>query len=149
MPIGFKRNMLVNSASGKYVCFVDDDDTVSPDYIPKILAAIQTDPDCVGIEGEITTDGRNPKKFIHSLRYDHWYEAGGIYYRTPNHLNPIRKSIAQQVPFPTINFGEDADFSKRVHPLLKTEVYVDGVIYHYLYLSRKRDGVIIRGKRIR
>ena len=37
MKIGKKRNMLLDKASGDYVCFVDDDDLVSDDYCEKIF----------------------------------------------------------------------------------------------------------------
>ena len=33
MPIGKKRNLLLEEASGAYIAFVDDDDLVSEDYV--------------------------------------------------------------------------------------------------------------------
>lgn len=56
-----------------------------------------------------------------------------VYYRNPNHLNPVKKELAIQVPYKEINFGEDKDYSERLFPLLKTEVYISGIIYYYLY----------------
>ncbi len=40
--IGEKREDLVQIARGLYVAFVDDDDDISPDYLPQLLAAIAT-----------------------------------------------------------------------------------------------------------
>ena len=37
MTIGQKRNKLLDRAIGDYICYVDDDDLVSVDYIEKIL----------------------------------------------------------------------------------------------------------------
>jgi glycosyltransferase involved in cell wall biosynthesis len=65
--IGAKRQEGLWMARGKYVCFIDDDDTVSEDYVSKILKAIETNPDCCGIEGQVTFNGNNPKKFIQSI----------------------------------------------------------------------------------
>lgn len=48
--VGMKRNELVKEAQGQYVCFIDDDDEIAPNYIPKIMDAIETSPDVVGIE---------------------------------------------------------------------------------------------------
>lgn len=133
IQIGKKRNLLLEEASGDYVCFVDDDDLVSTDYVSKILEATKNNPDCCGLQGIITFQGQCPRMFIHSLQYKEWFEKNNIYYRCPNHLNPIKREIALKVKFPESNFGEDKDFSVRVLPLLKTESFISGVIYHYLY----------------
>lgn len=139
---GAKRNILLGRARGDYITFVDDDDSVSDDYVSKILGAIKTSPDCCGIEGEITHmkkvgRGRHAirkrfvQKFIHSIQYDKWFEHNGVYYRCPNHLNPVRREIALQIMFLEKNRGEDKDFSMRLKPFLKVEEYINGVIYFY------------------
>ena len=151
MPIGAKRNLLLQKACGEYAAFIDDDDLISRDYISKILNAVKTKPDCCSLQGEITHmvstwkvrhNNKHTRRkrirqkvrhvFIHSIKYDHWFEAGNIYYRCPNHLNTIKRELALQVKFPEINSGEDKNFSERIYPLLKTEVKIEGTIYHYL-----------------
>jgi len=152
LSIGQKRNNLLSEAVGDYVAFIDDDDLVSNDYISKILTAIESKPDCCSLRGEIThtmrievmqrgAKGRMYRKrnlqrqkhiFIHSLKYDHWFEKEGYYFRCPNHLNAIKRTIAKKVGFPHKDSGEDRNFSLRVYPLLKTEVEIKGVIYYYL-----------------
>jgi len=142
ITIGAKRNILLRRARGDYVVFVDDDDMVSNDYISKILKAIETSPDCCAIEGEIDHIKRIRKgkrfhqyrckqKFIHSIQYNKWYEGDNMYYRCPNHLNPIKRELAGQVMFPEKSQGEDKDFSMSILSLLKTEVYIKGIIYYY------------------
>lgn len=141
MTTGAKRNILLERARGDYIAFVDDDDIVSDDYVSKILKAIETSPDCCGIEGEIDHIKRMrpgiryrrrcKQKFIHSNRYTKWYEQNEIYYRCPNHLNPIKRILAGQIMFPEKNQAEDRDFSLRILQLLKTEVYIEGIIYYY------------------
>ena len=134
--IGEKRNFLLKRAKGDYVCFVDDDDDVSDDYVSKILKAIEKNPDCCGLEGQVTTNGRRRKKFIHSLKYKMWFEKNGVYYRNPNHLNAIKREIALKVGFTEKSHGEDRDFSKAVLPYLKTEEYIEGPIYFYKYVTK-------------
>jgi glycosyltransferase involved in cell wall biosynthesis len=129
--IGKKRNELLYSAKGEYVCFVDDDDMVSPYYTSKILKALETNPDCVGIKGVIVQKDTQPKIFIHSLQYNDWYEENGIYYRCPNHLNPIKRDIAKQVGFPDLSYQEDQNFSLRLKGFLKTESFIDEPLYYY------------------
>ena len=134
--IGAKRNLLVKRALGEYIVFVDDDDFVSDDYIEKILAATESKPDCIGISGTIKINGGAEQQWHISKDYGSWYENSCIYYRTPNHISPVRRELALQVGFKEISFGEDYDYSKRLLPLLKTEVKVPGNIYLYDYYDK-------------
>jgi len=142
--IGYKRNWLLEQSQGEYITFIDDDDTVSSTYIQDILTAIESKPDCVSLRGVITWDGANPEIFEHSLRYPayvtHTLPVNGIKYeRYPNHLNTIKASIAKQFKFPEINHGEDTDWATQIHNsgLIKTETYIDKVLYHYLFKPNK------------
>jgi hypothetical protein len=138
MPTGTKRNLLLDRAPlyTDYVVFIDDDDLVSDDYVAKIMAALESRPDCVGIEGEYSRDGGDFRLFKHSREFADWYESAGVIYRTPNHLNPMRRELAVSARFPDATLGEDFVFSQRVRPMLKTEVYVKGPIYYHLARSR-------------
>jgi glycosyltransferase involved in cell wall biosynthesis len=135
--IGKKRNVLIRHASGRYLAFIDDDDLVSDDYVARITSCLAEEPDVVGMEGVITVDGENPRPFIHSLRYNSWFEAGGTYYRNPNHLNPVRSVLAKAVDIPDVNFAEDREYSRLLLPMLKTEAYLERPIYFYEYRSAK------------
>tara|TARA_R110001592_G_scaffold361902_2_gene674024 strand:- start:1065 stop:1637 length:573 start_codon:yes stop_codon:yes gene_type:complete len=140
MTIGQKRNKLLDRATGDYICYVDDDDLVSVDYIEKILKSIETNPDCVGIQGIITVDGLNPKKFKHSIDYNGWYEENEIYYRTPNHWNPVKREIASLVKFdPEKSFGEDKCYSDRLRVHLNSEVRIDEAIYYFLFRNVQKE----------
>jgi glycosyltransferase involved in cell wall biosynthesis len=133
LTIGQKRNMLLTQSGGEYVAFVDDDDAVSVDYIEKVMNGLTKNPDCTSLTGSITFSDGYSRPFIHSLRYDRWIDdhEGKVYYRPPNHLNAIRRSLAVQVGFPSINSGEDRVFSMGVRPLLRREEWIEGIIYMY------------------
>lgn len=135
--IGVKRNKLLERATGKYIVFVDDDDEVAPNYLKQLCLATIMDVDCIGISGLITTDGRNQRQWRISKEYGSWYERNGVYYRTPNHISPVKRELALQAGFPEIAFGEDAEYSRRLLPLLKTEVIIPGNLYFYKYVSNK------------
>lgn len=135
--IGTKRNKLLEQAKGDYIVFADDDDSLAYNYVEKILEAIESGPDCIGISGVITTNGKNEKPWHISKDYGHWYEANGVYYRTPNHISPVRRELALAAGFPEIQFGEDAEYSRRLLPMLKTEVKIPGILYYYRYVSHK------------
>lgn len=138
--VGYKRNNLKDYAIGKYIAFVDDDDDIHPEYCKIILKNLETDPDVVSLIGIMTTDGKNPQKFIHSIKFKNWFEKRNIFYRPPNHLNPIRKSIADKFPFPEKNIGEDFDWSMKISKsgLLKKESECNVPYYFYKFCSRKK-----------
>lgn len=136
--IGIKRNKLLERADGDYIVYCDDDDLVSKDYIHKILKATVGNPDCIGISGVITTNGKNEKQWHISKDYGTWYEKNGEYLRTPNHISPVKREIALKIKFPEISYGEDAVYSRNIHPHLHTENIVEGNIYTYKYKTRRK-----------
>lgn len=141
--IGAKRNNLLQAAEGIYVAFIDDDDQVSSNYILRLLQGMSEGVDCCSLRGIITDDGKNPRIFEHSLRHGKYetiqMDGKDYYLRFPNHLNCMRSGIAKKFTFPEINHGEDTSFATQVHKsgLLKTEYWIDDIIYMYEYRSRK------------
>lgn len=141
--IGWKRNRLIERASGHYVAFIDDDDRISDTYFKNIFEGIERGKDCCSLTGIITEDGNNPLVFQHSIKYrEYKTNPEGMpvrYERYPNHLNCIKSSIAKQFRFPEINHGEDTDFATQIFKaeVLKTEHWIEDVIYYYDYRSNK------------
>lgn len=136
--IGAKRNALLAEASGEYTAYIDDDDTVSPHYISLVMEGIDKGVDCCSLTGIITDDGKNPRKFIHSIKYKSWYEDNGVYFRNPNHLNCIKTELARKATFPEKNHGEDRSFSDQLFKLgvLQTEHEIKQVIYFYEHRTK-------------
>lgn len=148
VPIGQKRNRLLEQAVGEYLCFIDDDDTVADDYVSSIVEAIQAQgtsslglPDCIGFRANWYEDGKQTADATYSIRNEKRREVlrGERYVveRQPGHLTPVRRELALAVGFEPWSFGEDADFSIRLRPYLKTEVFVDKVLYHYWLRTRE------------
>ena len=101
---GKKRNLLLEKAHGKFSVFIDDDDLISEDYVVKILSCIEDNPnaDCIGIKGQIITNGTHIKEWEISKDFGRWYEDDKKYYRTPNHISPIRTEHCLKTMFPNI-----------------------------------------------
>lgn len=148
MTIGDKSNLLLERATGDYLCRFDSDDRPSKDYIETLLKGIETEPDCISLRGVITWNGERPEVFEHSIRYKE-YKTNKTYRtedhpfikyeRYPNHLNCIKASIAKQFKFPSSNFGEDTDWATQLYNsgLLKNEYYTDNILYQYLFKPNK------------
>jgi glycosyltransferase involved in cell wall biosynthesis len=142
VPTGVKRNDMYFEALGQYVCSVDDDDEISSVYISELLKYIKEHKtDCVTFNGWMTTNGA--ARVDWSIKLGEKYEArkddDGVtrYYRFPNHLVPIKKSIAVQVKFPPITQGEDYAWACKIQPFLKTSVHIPLQLYHYKFITRK------------
>jgi cellulose synthase/poly-beta-1,6-N-acetylglucosamine synthase-like glycosyltransferase len=65
IDIGTKRNKMMAEVASEYMAFFDDDDMPGPNYIKHLMEGIGKGVDCCSLTGIITTDGENPKKFIH------------------------------------------------------------------------------------
>ena len=139
---GNKRNRLIQRASGEYIVFVDDDDEVSTDYVKEILQAAITKPDAIVFSGWMTTNGTDRRDFHLSIHYPYTAVTrnGKIeYLRYPNHITPIKRSIALQVPFPNRTIGEDYEWATAIHDqgLIKTEIKIHKYLYHYQFKTDK------------
>lgn len=141
ISVGQKRNDLITRASGKYSCFVDDDDKITSDYLKVLEDAINTgnDYDSIAFNGRYYIQGLYVKPFHHSLRYKNWFEDEKGYYRNPNHLNPMKTHILRKLLFKNVSFEEDLDFATRLQntSLIKTEYSHNKI--QYLYYCKNVD----------
>ncbi len=140
---GAKRNKLLGQADGKYSVFIDDDDTVSMDYVEDMLEAAKQDADCITFNGYMTTNGVQRMPFDIALNnpYREALVLGKLtYLRFPNHITPMKTEIARSVPFENISFMEDYKWAKEIHDkgLLKTEVKINKELYHYKFKTGKK-----------
>lgn len=140
---GAKRNELLKIATGKYIVFIDDDDEVSPMYLEEILKGAETDCDCMGMLGYMTTNGVDEIgwELSKDFQNDTVIRNGKKFYiRKTNHIAPVKRELALQIMFPDISNGEDKDYSDRLNHLLKTEYKIETPdMYHYKYITRKKE----------
>lgn len=130
---GKKRNILIDKSIGKYVCFIDDDDIVSDNYIEALLPILEKDLyDCVGWKYSFVFYGKQigPLGTI-SLQNTEWLDTIERLCKPICHFSQVRASIAALVKFPDRSHGEDAMWSKEIGKLLKTEYFLDEVMYNY------------------
>lgn len=143
ISVGEKRQRLLLRAKGEWVCYIDSDDEVSNDYIFEIIKSTETNPDVITFNGWMTTDGVNRENFkiAQGLPYITIKDANGksLYLRHPNHLTPVRRSIAIKIGFKDLVFAEDYDYSFRLKQseLIETSCYIEKDLYHYKYIKNK------------
>lgn len=130
-PLAEIRQSLVEEADGEFVSFVDDDDLVSPNYVTRILPLLDDEIDYVGFRLQCSVDGVPLKPTYHSLAFDQWYDDAKGYYRDVSHLNPIRRSLALQADFRRTEPPEDVAWADQLRGVLKTEKFVDDIMYFY------------------
>lgn len=131
--IGHKRNYLVSEAKGKYITFIDDDDTVSDNYCELLLQKIELNPDVIVFDAFRYSGGVKDRLVKYGIEYKFDSNTSQCYYRIPNHLMCVKTELAKQVLFKQVNFGEDSDYAKRLLPLLKTQERINKILYSYLY----------------
>lgn len=139
------RQTLIETAATDYVCFVDDDDLVTDDYVSQIMTALDASrPDYVGFQVQCYSDGVPTAVAYHELKNGRWRNTPGRFYRDISHINPIRTELARRVSFRRTKAGgaEDRAWADQLRRLnvLKSEVVIDRILYHYLYSTSTRPG---------
>lgn len=139
---GHKRNLLIERATGEYIWFIDDDDEIVEGALTKVLKAIESGADVIGIDGYMTTDGA--KRIDWEIRLGHPYKAiqrdgKEVYLRFPNHITPMKRDKVKKFKFPDKTVFEDYEWAKYINDskVLKTQAVVDGFVYHYKCRSKK------------
>jgi glycosyltransferase involved in cell wall biosynthesis len=133
--VGCKRNDLLRLAQGRYVCFLDDDDKISPNFVPKIVSHLDASIDIVCYMVECSIDGGPGRPVYYNKNYSKNTNYPDYYERMPNHLMVVKRELALQTLFRDISRGEDKDYSIRLKPLLHSQILIEEVLYYYIYNS--------------
>ena len=132
--IGYRRNLGLNRAKGKYIAFIDDDDMISLEYVESLVRKTYEDKDAVlfdyllfnqGMVTDLQADlnaKHNP-----SLSSDSYVNNTGVW-----HTSAIRADIAKQGEFTDGNWNEDINYLEVVRPLIKNVTCVNKFLYFYL-----------------
>jgi hypothetical protein len=140
--IGDKRQRMLRGAAGRYVAFVDDDDAVHPQYVRRLVEAIQQHqpdvvtfnvprmvrvPECRGLPG------LQGWEWDRIYRLDATKSEDGPDWRLPNHLCAVRRDLALQAGYQSEAYGEDAAYARRLLPLISKYHHIGGEpMYYYL-----------------
>jgi hypothetical protein len=142
--VGDKREIVRRKSQGDYMSWIDSDDFVSPSYVSRILPLLDG-VDQIGFECEVWEDHKKLKRDFHTLAVPGWTEDANAFHRDISHLQPMRWEVALAAPMEG-SFGEDSRWATRLRDLkaVKTEHYIDQVMYYYLWRTNKKDSVDAR-----
>lgn len=131
LSIGKKREVLVKRAEGKYLCFLDSDDWISPNYVETLVRLCQRDADVCTFRNITKTE-------------TFWCVVDmGFYYpndqanpnltvrRRPWHICPVRSSFAKLYDFEDSNYSEDFTWMEKVLSHCTTEAKSESIIHEY------------------
>lgn len=133
LTVGKKRETLVTRATGRYLCFLDDDETIAPNYLETLLLLCNQDKDVCTFNALYKLENYWG---IINMRLGHTFNEQTdpsrlIISRPPWHMCPVRSEYAKQYAFEDKNNAEDWPWMEKVLTHCKTEAYADSVIFQY------------------
>lgn len=131
--IGEKRDALVQMSNGKYIMFVDDDDTLLS--VDEIYEATLQDVDVITFKQECLNSDKSTfiVDFGLNNEIEHNKDEKGNYLdckRPPFHVCAWHKKH-KEFRFPSVNYGEDWGWVEQFIKYAKTEVHIDKVLHKY------------------
>jgi hypothetical protein len=130
--IGDKRQRLLQRAAGKYLCFIDDDDDITDQYVEDVQAMIRGGFHTLRLRGKM-----REYFFVHSIavKLTDPMATKDYFQRPPNHLNPMLSDIAKMIPFKNAARGEDLEWTMSLARtgFLRTEYQPAEDHVHYIY----------------
>lgn len=144
---GSKRQALLDKAAGKYICYVDDDDRVSADYVQSLVNGCMSDSDVVTFNLQM----HNAQKKIEIWKFGLVPNDRRNGLMCVNHLCAWKKTIASKVAWvPQLGYWDDHFwFEPLFHAkIIKSQFHVNDVLYYYDFdphvtVNQRRERVLI------
>ena len=145
-PTGSKRNRLINIARGKFIVFIDDDDSIAEDYISSITESIvqYPDVDCILFDF-LTTNKVSGEKILGScsIKYNYYKQEGTFWFGKPFHIMAWRTELARKHAYKDITINGDINWSSRAYYDIKKEARINKTLY---YVNFDENSSESRGK---
>ena len=116
-----------------YTSFIGDDDWIAPDFVARIMGALEAHPDYVGFPVAFTYNGAPQMRVEHSLHWGGWFSTPDMLARDIVHHNPIRRELALLATWATDHQSADVTWADdlRATGRVRSEVWIPEPIYHY------------------
>lgn len=131
LAIGSKRDVLRANATGKYICFLDDDEGIAPNYLEVLYDLCKSDKDVCTFQSIAKLEGFWCIIDM-SLNYKTNQQAKpGIVKRPPWHICPVKRELALKYEFTNTNYGEDWLWFSKVLSHCTTQARAKKIIHQY------------------
>jgi hypothetical protein len=129
---------LEEMSQADYTSFIADDDWVAPDFVAKIMFALQSRPDYVGFAVRYTVDGERAMPVENSLRHTGWHNDPALLTRDIDIHDPIRRDLALLATWRTDIWTADRDWAAQLRATgkVRTEAWIDEEMYWYQETSQ-------------
>ena len=132
LSIGEKRNALLQRASGEYLCFLDDDDEPTPNYIEQLVRMCNEGNDIVTFRCLVKNDhywSLIDMSLVNEVNEE--VNPNSVIKRTPWHVCPVKRALIWHIPFTAVNHNEDWSWMAIVLTCIKTESHTDMILTQY------------------
>lgn len=140
LSIGKKREKLVKRATGKYLCFLDDDEDIAPNYVETLVRLCQKHYDIITFRSFIKNDfywGLVDMSLKNPTNEEATPEK--IIKRPPWHICPVLSKYAKMYDFEDINYGEDWKWFEKVLKHCQSEAHTDQILHSYQHSSKTSE----------
>lgn len=130
-PIGEKRTDGLQIAQGKYVCWLDDDDDIAPNYVETLLRLAMADADVLTFNSLTVF---NDYWAVVQMNLDFTKDEQmfpGIVHRRPYHVCAWKREKVKDLVFPSTNVDEDTSFVKDALLYCKTQSKTEAILHKY------------------
>lgn len=143
--IGEKRQMGLDQAKGEYVCWLDDDDDIAPDYVETLLRLAYDTPDILTFSNLSRFENYWCVVRMSLATLEDEQVRPGIVNRRPYHVCGWRTRLAKQVTFEALNKDEDTTYIAKLLPLCKVERHSENIIHEYKRINESYALKALRG----
>lgn len=147
--IGLKREALNQAARASYICQVDDDDDIDPEYVDLLLGAAASGADVLVFDQMSRINNGNWFKVNFDLnnenepagrRNGRWVDIK----RKPFHCCAWRWDLAKSSHYPDLNYGEDSAFCEPLWQIAEGQHRIDKAIHFYQYNDKVTEAIVDR-----
>ena len=135
--VGLKRQALVDAALGDYIAFVDDDDWIAQDYVPALLAGIESGADVITFEQQVYFNDQQGKVEMKLGQKDEVWKPGRVTRRNAWQVNAWKRPLARQCLFPDMMDGEDHRWCLQMRHLAQTSHHIPRILHTYRFNSKQ------------
>ena len=132
--IGLKREGLKNLATGKYFCFLDDDDDITEDYLYELWSKCkEEDVDVICFDSMADVDGVKSHIKVSIKNQNEQFNSDGDTNRKPCHVNCWNTKKFKKYHFSDSNYGEDFYFAEECYPHIVSSYKIDKILHNYIF----------------